>query len=98
MTVDGETATATVVLTIKSFSQFNDAITANLDALVTDESLATMSEEELYSTVGQTVMDTLNSLEPVENAPITVTYKLVDSTWTPTADSQAELESALMAN
>lgn len=98
VTVDGETATATVVLTIKSFSQFNDAITANLDALVTDESLATMSEEELYSTVGQTVMDTLNSLEPVENAPITVTYELVDNTWTPTVDSQAELESALMAN
>ena len=97
-TVDGDTATATVVLTTKSFSQFNDDLTASFEALLADESLATLSEEDLYARIGQSVMDTVNNLPIVENAPVTVTYELVDNTWTPTEESQTSLENALMSN
>ncbi len=96
--VDGETANATVTLTTKSFTEFTENLNQSLEAMLADDSLAGLSEEELYAKIGQTVLDTLNSLTPVENAPVTLTYELIDNTWTPTADSQALLESSLMSN
>lgn len=98
VTVNGETADATVVLTIKSFNEFNTAINDALTQLLEDESVYTMSEDELYGTIGDTVMGAVDGLTPVENEPITVTYELIDNTWTPTSDSMSNLESALMAN
>ena len=96
--VDGETASATVTLTAKSYTEFNDAIQSNLDALVSDDSLYTLSEEEVYSRIGQTVMDTIDGLSPVQTAPITISYELIDNTWTPTEESQAAIDEALMAS
>lgn len=98
VTVNGDTADATVVLTIKSFNEFNTAIDNALNQLLEDESVYTMSESDLYGTVGDTIMEAVNGLTPVENDPITVTYELIDNTWTPTDDSMANLEASLMAN
>lgn len=96
--VDGETASATVTLTTKSYTELNDAIQSNLDALVSDDSLYTLSEEEVYAKIGQTVMDTIDGLSPVQTEPITIAYELIDRTWTPTEESQAAIDEALMTS
>ena len=98
VTVDGDTATATVVLTTKSFSEFNDAVTASLDNLLNDESVYNLSQDELYARLGQAMMDAINSLPTHENEPLQITYELIDNTWTPTADSASAVESALISN
>ncbi len=96
VTVDGETATATVTLTIKSFNGFNEALTAAMDTLLADDSLVELSEEDLYARIGQSVMDTVNGLEPQQIEPLTIAYELVDNEWTPTSESQTQLDNALM--
>lgn len=96
MTVDGETATATVTLTLKSFNEFNESLTAAMDSLLADDSLVSLSEEDLYTRIGQSVMDAVNTLEPKQIEPLTITYELVDNEWTPTSDSQTQLDNALM--
>lgn len=98
VTVDGDTATATVVLTTKSFSEFNDAVTASLDSLLNDESVYNLSQDELYARLGQAMMDAINSLPTHENEPLQITYELIDNTWTPTADSASAVENALISN
>ena len=96
VTVDGETATATVTLTLKSFNEFNESLTAAMDSLLADDSLVSLSEEDLYTRIGQSVMDAVNTLEPKQIEPLTITYELVDNEWTPTSDSQTQLDNALM--
>ena len=96
VTVDGETATATVTLTLKSFNEFNESLTAAMDSLLADDSLVNLSEEDLYTRIGQSVMDAVNTLEPKQIEPLTITYELVDNEWTPTSDSQTQLDNALM--
>lgn len=98
VTVNGDTATATVVLTTKSFSQFNDALNDATTDLLNDESIYSMSMDEIYQVIGQTVMDVLDGLPTNETDPLTLDYELIDKTWTPTAASQSMLESALMSN
>lgn len=41
-------------------------------------------------------MDAVNTLEPKQIEPLTITYELVDNEWTPTSDSQTQLDNALM--
>lgn len=96
VTVDGETATATVTLTLKSFNEFNESLTAAMDSLIADDSLVSLSEEDLYTRIGQSVMDAVNTLEPKQIEPLTISYELVDNEWTPTSDSQTQLDNALM--
>lgn len=98
VTVDGKTATATVVLTTKSFSQFNDALNEAADELLADESIYSLSMDEIYDRIGQVVMDTVDNLPTNETDPLTLNYELIDNTWTPTAESQSMLQAALMSN
>lgn len=98
VTVDGETANATVVLTTKSFNEFSTALETSLGELLQSADLATMSEEQIYSAVGEKVMAAIDSLTPQETDPIQITYELVDNTWTPTDDSSASIESAILGN
>ena len=96
--VDGSNATATVVLTTKSFSEFSDSLNTALEGLLNDEATYSLSEEDLYAKVGQTVMDSINGLSVHENDPIQITYELIDNTWTPSAESQTLIENALLSN
>lgn len=96
--VDDETANATVTLSVKSFNEFNNSLSSALEGLLADESLASLSEEDLYARVGQTVMDTINGMQPRQIEPLTITYTLVDNQWTPTAESQTAIDNALMSN
>ena len=85
-----------MTLTLKSFNEFNESLTAAMDSLLADDSLVSLSEEDLYTRIGQSVMDAVNTLEPKQIEPLTITYELVDNEWTPASDSQTQLDNALM--
>lgn len=97
VTVDGDTAAATVVLTCKKFNEFTTALSAASMALAEDEATAALSEDELNQKIGQAVLDTLASLEPSESAPIELSFALQDNVWTPTGDAERALSAALFA-
>lgn len=94
--VDGETATATVTLTMKSFTEFSSTLESEVSEMLQDESILSMSEDEIYQALGDRIMSSLDSMQVSQMDPITVNYELVDNTWTPTSDSMSTIESAML--
>lgn len=97
VTVDGEHATATVVLTSKKFDAFTSELAEASMALAADEGTASLSEDEINQKIGQTVLEVLASLESSESAPIDLTFILQDNVWTPSSNTESVLSSALFA-
>ena len=83
VTVDGDTATATVTLTCKSFDDYMNA--------VTDVAMSASSDTDL----GAATIEAVNAIEPVQIDPIEIPYEKVDNTWEPTAEGEQALYSAL---
>ncbi len=98
VTVDGQEATATVVLTCKSFTEYEAALTEAATALAEDESIVDLSQEEINMKYGQVVMDTLAGVSVQETEPLALTFELQDKTWMPTADAQKALADAMFKN
>lgn len=97
VTVDGDTATATVVLTCKKFEEFSTALSTASMALAEDEATAELSEDGINQKIGQTVLEVLAGLEPSESVPVELTFTLQDKAWTPTSDTEKALSAALFA-
>lgn len=97
VTVDGETAQATITLTAKSFSAFADAVSQGQAALAADESVANLTDEELNQRVGQTLMEALGSVTAAEKPPVALTFTLEDGTWKPNQDAQQLLQNTLLS-
>lgn len=98
ITVDGETATAVVTMTCKSFSAYSDAVEAAATDALTSKDIASMTEADINALAGEIMLSALDGVEPTACAPVTVTYNLVDSTWTPTAASEQAISAALLSN
>lgn len=98
ITVDGDKAQANVVLTCKSLKEFEKAFTEATQALASYEAVANMTEAEITSKIGQTIMDTLGALQPVETAPIAIGYELKDDTWAPDSSAEKAVSDALFGN
>lgn len=98
ISVDGETATAVVTMTCKSFSAYNDAVEAAANDALTSKDVASMTEADINSLAGEIMLSALDGIEPVACAPATITYNLVDDTWTPSAASEQAISAALLSN
>lgn len=98
VTVDGETADATVVISMKSMSDFAANLEQSMQDLLADESLTSLSEDEIYAKVGESIMNDVTELPVTQFDPVTITYQLTDDTWTPTEDSMKNLETAMLGN
>ncbi len=98
VTVDGDNATATVVLTCKSFSQYEQGIQDASASLASDESILDMSADELNQKIGETVMSVIDDIPTAETDPIDLTFTLQDKTWTPTAETEQAIATALFSN
>lgn len=99
--VDGDTATATVTLQCRSFSQYRDRLTEAAENLVGDrEKLASMSNDEVNAAYGALITETLEGVENAPTAAFTITYKLDEdtSTWEPTNAVEYEISSAILTN
>ena len=98
ITVDGDKAQASVVLTCKNLKEFEKGFAEATQALASDETVANMTEAEITSKIGQIIMDTLGALQPAETAPITIGYELKDDTWMPDANAEQAVSNALFGN
>lgn len=98
ISVDGETAAAVVTMTCKSFSAYNDAVEAAANDALTSKDVASMTEADINSLAGEIMLSALDGIEPVACAPVTITYNLVDDTWTPSAASEQAISAALLSN
>lgn len=98
VSVDGETATAVVTMTCKSFSAYNDAVEAAANDALTSKDVASMTEADINSLAGEIMLSALDGIESVACAPVTITYNLVDDTWTPSAASEQAISAALLSN
>ena len=99
--VDGDTATATVTLQCKSFSQYRDQLTAAAKELVGDRSkLASMSNDEVNAGYGALITQTLENVENAPTSSFTITYRLngENDTWEPANAVEHEISSAILTN
>lgn len=97
VTVEGETAQATVTITCKSLDALNAALDQAVATMAAGEEVANMSEEDVDRLVGQSVLDALASLEPVEKAPVKLGFILKDKMWSPADGVERALADALFA-
>lgn len=98
ITVDGESATAVVTLTCKSFSSYNAAVTAAADDALATKDISSMNQSELNALVGEIMLSALDNIEPVATDPVNIEYTLEGNTWTPTAASEQAITAAMLAN
>lgn len=100
ITVDGDTATAKVTITIKSLSDimtsFQGAFTDwayGLDA----STAAGMTEDELFKQGGQMLLEATSSAEPQENTYDIMYTRNSDGEWEMDSTSESELVSAVLS-
>lgn len=95
VTVEGDDATATVVLTCKKFDAFAQALAEATSALAEDEETASLDGDELNAKVGDMVLEVLASVEPTESSPVELPFKRTDNVWGPASGAEQALSSAL---
>lgn len=98
VSVDGDSATATVVFTCKNYSDYTAALESATAALLEDDTMANLSADQLNARIGQAVMDALAGVAVKETAPFAVEYKLADKTWSPTPNAEQAVANALFGN
>lgn len=98
VTVDGDTAKATVTLTCKSFSAYESTLEANTKKAIETQDVASMNQTQINELVGKIMMDSLKEVQPVACDPITIEYTNADGAWTPTAASEQAISTALLTN
>ena len=79
--VDGDSATATVVLTCKKFDAFAQALTEATTALAEDGQTAELDADQINEKVGQLVLEALGSVEPTESNPVELPFTRTDNAW-----------------
>ena len=95
--VDGDSATATVVLTCKKFDAFAQALTEATTALAEDGQTAELDADQINEKVGQLVLEALGSVEPTESNPVELPFTRTDNAWGPASGAEQALSTALFS-
>ena len=95
--VDGDSATATVVLTCKKFDAFAQALTEATTELAEDEQTAELDADQINEKVGQLVLEALGSVEPTESNPVELPFTRTDNAWGPASGAEQALSTALFS-
>lgn len=99
ITVDGDTAEATITMTCKSFDGYQNALTEAATAIQDDPSaIQDMTESELNLYLGELIMNTLSQVEVAQTDPVTIEYTKSNNTWEPAAAAAQDITYALMSN
>ena len=97
--VDGDSATAQITLTCKSYTGYLQALAKAVGAGTADpDALAALSNDEINQKIGEIVIGSLDGVELAATQPITITYTKVDGTWEPASSTSGDIAAALMTN
>ena len=92
------TATATVTLTCKSFSQYRDSLSAAAQELIDGGALSTMGNDEINAAYGKLITERLDGIEAAPTESFAVTYELDGDAWEPTTALEHQISSAILTN
>ncbi len=96
---DGDSATAQITLTCKSYTGYLQALQTAVDEVTADpDALAALSNDEINQKIGEIVIGSLDGVELAATQPITITYTKVDGTWEPASSTSGDIAAALMTN
>lgn len=99
ITVDGDTATAQITLTCKSYTDYQTALSDAVKEITDNpDMIASWSEADINQHIGEIVISSLDnvSLKPTE--PITITYTKQDGKWQAASATSGDIASALITN
>lgn len=96
ITIDGDTADATVTLTNKSISQFQSEIERIVAELMESPEATSLDQEAFYALYGQKIMEALNNVAPATAEPIVIECTKDGSTWNVDDAASQEVLTALM--
>lgn len=97
--VDGDSATAQITLTCKSYTGYLQALQTAVDEVTANpDALAALSNDEINQKIGEIVIGSLDGVELAATQPITITYTKVDGTWEPASSTSGDIAAALMTN
>ncbi len=92
------TATATVTLTCKSFSQYRERLAAAAQELIAGDALSTMGNDEINAAYGKLITERLQGIESAPTQSFAVTYELDGDAWEPTTALEHQISSAILTN
>jgi hypothetical protein len=93
--VDGNTATATLTLTIKKTSEIEDALYSKAEAFLADESNAALTQDEFYAAYGKLFLEVVRGVDATKSDAFEIVYTKSDGAWTPTSDVNAIIAEAM---
>lgn len=91
--VDGDNATVTVSVTIKSLEEALTNWQSKMEELAGSEEYASMTTEDLYAAIGTSLMESLDTAS-MSNETVELPYTLNGNTWEPGAGFDAALAQA----
>lgn len=93
---DGQSATAVVDITCKSFNAASERATEISEEIAANGDLADLSMDELNKKIGEILMQAMNETE-VSTTECSFGYTLVDGTWTMSDSAEAEIYNAFFS-
>lgn len=93
---DGQSATAIVDVTCKSFNAANDRANEISDEFAASDEITGMSMDDLNKKIGEILMQAMNETEP-STVECEFQYNLVDGTWTMSDSAESEIYNAFFS-
>lgn len=99
ITVDGDTATAQITLTCKSYTGYQSALRDAVDEITSNtDVIAGYSESDINERIGDIVVSSLENVELKATEPITIDYTKNDGVWQAASSTSGDIASALITN
>lgn len=83
VSVDGKTASVSVVFTVKSYSEFISAFSETAFDIPLQDGAEDLSDEELYALFGDAILETLSSTSTGQTESVSFSYTKSDGEWEP---------------
>lgn len=93
---DGQSATAVVDVTCKSFNAANDRANEISEEFAASDEIGDMSMDDLNKKIGEILMQAMNETEP-STVECEFQYNLVDGTWTMSDSAESEIYNAFFS-
>lgn len=94
VTVNGDKATATVTIKVKSLTSAMDSISNNISSIIaSNPAMLTMTQEQIYKEIGNLLMKAVGEA-PITSTTVDLPYELKNNTWQPASGFDAAIAKA----
>lgn len=94
VTVNGDKATATITIKVKSLTSAMDSISNNISSIIaSNPAMLTMTQEQIYKEIGNLLMKAVKDA-PMVSTTVDLPYELKNNTWQPGSGFDAAIAKA----